>query len=87
MCAGGYTAQDMKFIRSYPNKMFKWGYFPVFRQYDLNELISKKNNTLLGVNTSDKLTMQIDYYEEVFCQSFTNHLYYFIAHLFGVIEP
>ena len=28
--------------------------------------ISKKNNTLLGVNTSDKLTIQIDYDEEVF---------------------
>jgi hypothetical protein len=30
------------------------------------EEISKKNNTLLGVNTSDKLTIQIDYDEEVF---------------------
>ena len=28
--------------------------------------ISKKNNTLLGINTSDKLTIQIDYDEEVF---------------------
>ena len=30
------------------------------------EEISEKNNTLLGVNTSDKLTIQIDYDEEVF---------------------
>ena len=30
------------------------------------EEISKKNNTLLGVNISDKLTIQIDYDEEVF---------------------
>ena len=30
------------------------------------EEISKKNNTLLEVNTSDKLTIQIDYDEEVF---------------------
>ncbi|WP_438653891.1 tetratricopeptide repeat protein [Romboutsia sp.] len=30
------------------------------------EEISKKNNTLLGINTSDKLTIQIDYDEEVF---------------------
>lgn len=28
--------------------------------------ISKKNNTLLGINSSDKLTIQIDYDEEVF---------------------
>lgn len=44
LCAGGYTAEDMKFIRAYPNKMFKWGYFPEFKHYNLDELINKKNN-------------------------------------------
>lgn len=28
LCAGAYTAPDCRFILSYPNKTYKWGYFP-----------------------------------------------------------
>lgn len=28
LCAGGYVASDFRLIHCYPNKMFKWGYFP-----------------------------------------------------------
>ncbi len=34
LCAGAYAAADFKMIRSYPDKMLKWGYFPPFIEYD-----------------------------------------------------
>ncbi|MDR0949870.1 MAG: glycosyltransferase family 4 protein [Lachnospiraceae bacterium] len=28
LCAGGYVPSDFHIIRAYPNKMYRWGYFP-----------------------------------------------------------
>ncbi|HAY72485.1 MAG TPA: hypothetical protein DCY31_01295 [Ruminococcaceae bacterium] len=49
LCAGGYVAGDFKIIRAYPNKMFKWGYFPEIIKYeDIDKLISEKEpNSLM----------------------------------------
>jgi len=47
LCASAYTALDSKFIFSYPNKTYKWGYFPEFKTYNMNELFSKKNNKVI----------------------------------------
>lgn len=33
LCAGAYTASDFHLIGAYPDKMFKWGYFPKTRTY------------------------------------------------------
>ena len=51
LCASAYTAPDCRFIFSYPNKTYKWGYFPVTETYESAEhLISnKKKNSLLWV--------------------------------------
>ncbi len=38
LCAGGFVASDFNIIKAYPNKMFKWGYFPEFREYSEEEL-------------------------------------------------
>ena len=43
LCASAYTAWDLSLTRSYINKTYKWGYFPIVNKYDVNELISKKN--------------------------------------------
>ena len=57
LCASAYTAPDCRFIRSYPNKTYRWGYFLPIKQYDsIDRLIeSKKTNTILWVSRFIKL--------------------------------
>ncbi len=49
LCASAYTAPDCRFISSYPNKTYKWGYFPPVKNYeDVDALLqSKKKNSIL----------------------------------------
>ena len=49
LCASAYTAPDCRFIGAYPNKTYKWGYFPPVKRYgDIDEVISrKKPNSIL----------------------------------------
>ena len=43
LCASAYTAPDCRFIFSYPNKTFKWGYFPPVKKYgDIEEILKLK---------------------------------------------
>lgn len=44
LCASAYTACDMSLFCAYPNKMFKWGYFPETIEYDIDSLLNKKEN-------------------------------------------
>lgn len=46
LCAGAYVSQDFNEICLFQNKMFKWGYFPETKHYDLNSLFQKKNNSV-----------------------------------------
>jgi len=43
LCAGAYVASDFNIIKAYPNKMYKFGYFPELMKYDFRELMRKKN--------------------------------------------
>lgn len=38
LCAGAYAAADFNLIRAYPGKMLKWGYFPPFIEYDIDDI-------------------------------------------------
>ena len=38
LCAGGYVASDYIMIGAYPDKMFRWGYFPEIRELSREEL-------------------------------------------------
>lgn len=42
LCAGAYVASDFYLVRAYPGKMFRWGYFPETRHYDMGELLAGK---------------------------------------------
>ncbi|MCI9337792.1 MAG: glycosyltransferase [Lachnospiraceae bacterium] len=42
LCAGGYVASDFHIIRSYPGKMYCWGYFPETKHYDVETLLKEK---------------------------------------------
>lgn len=44
LCASAYTAPDCRFIFSYPNKTYKWGYFPPVKKYDdIEKIINAKH--------------------------------------------
>lgn len=45
LCASAYTASDVAKIFAYPNKCYKWGYFPPAHQMPIEELISAKRSS------------------------------------------
>lgn len=48
LCASAYTAGDYASVGMYKNRTYKWGYFPVVKEYDIEVLLSKKKrNTLM----------------------------------------
>lgn len=47
LCASAYAASDMEFIFSYPNKMFKWGYYPELKEYNIDDLMKKKFSNIV----------------------------------------
>ena len=46
LCASAYTAPDCRFVFSYPNKTYKWGYFPEIKQLDYSEVLSLKQKNV-----------------------------------------
>lgn len=47
LCASAFTANDVSTYFAYPNKCFKWGYFPKFEKIDIEKiLINKRQKTL-----------------------------------------
>ncbi len=42
LCAGAYVPDDFHIIRAYPGKMYRWGYFPEKKEYDLEKLFAGK---------------------------------------------
>lgn len=49
LCASAYTAGDALSIGCYKNKLFKWGYFPQFIEYNEHELLSNMQNDIPNV--------------------------------------
>ena len=43
LCAGAYAASDFHLIGAYPDKLFKWGYFPKLRTYSDEEFAALKS--------------------------------------------
>ncbi|MBR5597802.1 MAG: glycosyltransferase family 4 protein [Lachnospiraceae bacterium] len=41
LCAGAYVPSDFSLVKAYPNKMFRFGYFPEFKQFSQEELQRK----------------------------------------------
>lgn len=59
LCAGGYVASDFKLIHAYPDKMYSWGYFPKFIEYDFNEIMGKKNESWNNFENGRADTLEI----------------------------
>ncbi|MCR4990999.1 MAG: glycosyltransferase [Lachnospiraceae bacterium] len=45
LCAGAYVASDFKLIHAYPDKMYKFGYFPELRKYHIDKLFELKDKS------------------------------------------
>lgn len=54
LCAGGYVPDDFHIVRAYPGKMYRWGYFPETRRYDIAALMSGKGYTGNGALEKEK---------------------------------
>ena len=50
LCAGAYVPSDFHLVRAYTGKMYRWGYFPELKEYDVEELMMQKS----GGSTSAK---------------------------------
>lgn len=50
LCAGAYVPLDFSIVRAYPGKMFRWGYFPETRRYDVERLMAGKRSRREGEN-------------------------------------
>lgn len=42
LCASGYLANDLKLIFAYPHKVYKWGYFTLVDQFNIDKIICQK---------------------------------------------
>ncbi len=42
LCASGYTSYDVSRIHTFKDKCYRWGHFPEFIEYDIDELIKEK---------------------------------------------
>ena len=42
LCASAYAAYDMSLLKAYPDKKYKWGYFPEVKKHDIEQLMKKK---------------------------------------------
>jgi glycosyltransferase involved in cell wall biosynthesis len=49
LCASAYTAADVAMFGNYKNRMFKWGYFPETKEYNIDDLINSKRSDVLKV--------------------------------------
>lgn len=44
LCASAYTARDCRFIHAFPQKTYRWGYFPEVKKYqDIEKIIKGKS--------------------------------------------
>lgn len=42
LCNGAYVASDFEIVKAYPDKKFKWGYFPAVHEYQMDSLFFRK---------------------------------------------
>ena len=42
LCASGYAAFDFSLFNMYKGKTFKWGYFPIYKDINWEEIVNKK---------------------------------------------
>lgn len=61
LCSGAYVASDFQIVRSYPDKMYKWGYFTETKRYDVDKLLQNKpgNQSVPGEESKPERPVEI----------------------------
>jgi glycosyltransferase involved in cell wall biosynthesis len=49
LCASAYTAVDVATFGNYNGRTYRWGYFPVVKQYDIEQLLKNKREGVVTV--------------------------------------
>ncbi|MCL2717340.1 MAG: glycosyltransferase [Lachnospiraceae bacterium] len=49
LCAGSYVAGDFRMIKAYPDKKYRWGYFPATAKYGEGLYHKKNNNEVIQI--------------------------------------
>jgi len=49
LCASAYTAGDLAILGSYLGRCYKWGYFPEFKTYDIEQLMALKSSKAVTI--------------------------------------
>lgn len=49
LSASAYLPYELNLFKAYPNKIFRWGYFPPFIQYDIDTLIARKPKDVVKI--------------------------------------
>lgn len=49
LCASSYTAKDYSYYGAYLNKTYKWGYFPEVKEYQIKDLMKKKESSYINI--------------------------------------
>lgn len=49
LCASAYAAGDFALMGAYKDKTYKWGYFTEYIEYDINELMKKKQSETINI--------------------------------------
>lgn len=49
LCSSAYAAKDYKILGKYKDKSYKWGYFPKFIEYDIGNLLNKKEKDIVKI--------------------------------------
>lgn len=49
LCASGYLPSEMRYLKAYKNKLFKWGYFPETKKYEIESLMEQKRNEITEI--------------------------------------
>lgn len=47
LCASAYMPNDCRLFGCFKNRMYRWGYFPEVKEYNLDELMAKKQKSKL----------------------------------------
>jgi len=49
LCASAYTTVDLNVFKNYKNRTYKWGYFPEFKKYNMEDLKKAKSNDITEI--------------------------------------
>ncbi len=90
LCAGAYVPSDFSIVKAYPNKMFRFGYFPEFKEFTREQLKrmhiwgEKKNDEEIQIVWAGRfIPLKHPEFAIKLAESLKNQVYRFHLHMVG----